>query len=76
MSIPQTVPAWTDEVLDFAQDLVGQARSIALRWFRHRPPVHDIESNGARRISGVELQHAPSLWKSLPTVEAPKYNEI
>jgi histidinol phosphatase-like enzyme (inositol monophosphatase family) len=39
MSIPQTVPAWTDEVLDFAQDLVGQARSIALRWFRHRPPI-------------------------------------
>ncbi|HNT38743.1 MAG TPA: histidinol-phosphatase [Rubrivivax sp.] len=32
-------PPWTDEVLDFAQDLMGQARSIALRWFRHRPTV-------------------------------------
>lgn len=39
MPASSTVPPWTDEVLDFAQDIVGQARSIALRWFRHRPPV-------------------------------------
>ncbi len=39
MTMPLTVPPWTDEVLDFAQDLVGQARSISLRWFRHRPTI-------------------------------------
>jgi len=39
MPMTQTVPPWTDEVLDFAQDLAGQARAMALRWFRHRPRV-------------------------------------
>lgn len=39
MPISSVVPPWTDEVLDFAQDLAGQARSIALRWFRHQPGI-------------------------------------
>lgn len=37
MPIEQAIPPWTDEALDFAQDLASQARSIALRWFRHHP---------------------------------------
>lgn len=39
MPTSAAIPPWTDEVLDFAQDLVGQARSIALRWFRHQPAI-------------------------------------
>jgi histidinol phosphatase-like enzyme (inositol monophosphatase family) len=39
MPTTRALPSWTDEALDFAQDLAGQARSIALRWFRHRPAM-------------------------------------
>ncbi|MGB6241710.1 MAG: histidinol-phosphatase [Castellaniella sp.] len=39
MPMSSVVPPWTDEVLDFAQSLAGQARSIALRWFRHHPDI-------------------------------------
>ncbi|WP_323012315.1 histidinol-phosphatase [Castellaniella sp.] len=39
MHMPSVEPVWTDEVLDFAQGLASQARTIALRWFRHQPDI-------------------------------------
>lgn len=39
MPTSPSAPPWTDEVLDFAQALAGQARALALRWFRHHPGV-------------------------------------
>lgn len=39
MSNETALPPWTDDALEFAQSLVGQARSVALRWFRHGPHI-------------------------------------
>lgn len=56
MSAPSTAPPWTDEVLDFAQDLLGQARAIALRWFRHRPAVETKADASPVTIADREVE--------------------